>query len=83
MILRKLEIERQIYGRDKGKLTGCIRWSDEISDISFSLNEDHIRRIFSICAEAIEEIGREAAQALVCRVIDQKIENLEEKSMED
>ena len=72
MKLTDLNITLNKYGRDKGKYTGKIEFTDKAGDVGLNLNEEACEKIFAICADGILDVAKEAASNLVCNVIEHK-----------
>lgn len=76
MVFDNLKIERRTWG--KGELTGTIAFTGKAGRINLRLNDGHINRIFEIVADTMIETAKEAAQELICNIIEHK-ESLENK----
>lgn len=70
MILQKLEIELERWGVNKGKYTGCAKFSGEAGEVTLNLNSHHIEEIFRTCADSIIETSKAAARHLTHAVIE-------------
>ena len=70
MNLVKLEIERERWGKNKGKYTGKIVFDNEHGEVSLRLSPEHIEQIFKLCADAIVDTSKAAAKEMTCAVID-------------
>lgn len=72
MILRKLEIERQRWGENKGKCAGKIEFENETGAVSVFLSPTKCDELFKIIADGIEETARQCAEELRCNVIEHR-----------
>ncbi len=72
MQFNKLEIERDRWGSDKGKLKGSVYFSNEAGCISLKLNQSHIDKIFDIVADSMIETAKDAANELTVNIIEHK-----------
>lgn len=72
MLLRKLDVERQMWGNNKGQLEGKITFDSEHGEVSVRLNNEQMNRILSICADALIEESRHVASAMVAPLIEAK-----------
>lgn len=70
MILKKLEIELQGYGAQKGQYTGTARFDGEHGSVALNLTPEHCEQIFKVCANGITEVAKEASRNLTCSVIE-------------
>lgn len=70
MNFRSLEIKKDTWG-DKS-LTGQVVFDNEKGRINLNLTESHINKIFSIVADSMIDVAKEAAQELTCNIIEHK-----------
>jgi hypothetical protein len=70
MILKKLQVELQTYGPDKGRHVGEIQFTGDAGCVTLNLTPDLCNKIFDICAEGLIETAKEAAHNLTCNVIE-------------
>lgn len=80
MRLRKLEIELQTYGPDKGTYTGVARFDGERGSIALNLNQHHCEEMFLVCADSIVDVAKAAAKMFVQEAIG-TIENVKSKEL--
>lgn len=72
MNLRKLQIERQRWGKDEGKCTGKIEFENETGAVSVFLSPAKCDELFKIIADGIEETAKQCAEELRCNVIEHR-----------
>jgi len=53
MRLRKLEIERETYGMNAGKLKGKAWFTSDNSQVHLEIDESHAQQILDMCADAL------------------------------
>ncbi len=70
MILKRLVIDLQEWGDDKGKYTGYVSFSDSDGEIKLNLTPEHCDKIFLICVDGVLSTAKEAAEKLTCAVIE-------------
>ena len=70
MNLSKLEIERERFGKNKGEYRGRIVFDNEHGMVSLHLTPEHIEKIFALCADAIVDTAKAAANEMTCAVIE-------------
>lgn len=69
MNLKAMKIERVLWGDNEGKLEGKITFDTPNSEITIRLNSEHVRKIFAVCADALQEQAREASTGLLSNII--------------
>ncbi len=72
MILKNLEIELNTYGKEKGKYTGRVDFQNEDSKIQLRLTPEHINKIFELCADALVQTAKDAANEMTVNIIEHK-----------
>lgn len=72
MILSKLQIERNKWGKNKGQFEGKISFDNDDGEISIKLTPDRCQQIFQVCADGLIDTAKEAATELTCQVIEHK-----------
>lgn len=65
MILQKLDIERQRWGKDVGKLFGEITFDNQDAKVTIKLTEDQAYKMLGIVAEAVVVQAHETANLLI------------------
>lgn len=72
MMLSRLEIRREEYGRNKGRLTGRVFFQNELdAAVQIPLDEEMSRRVLAVCAEEVTKAGNQVATLLTEQVMDQ------------
>lgn len=82
MILKKLYIERDEWGPQKGMLNGKIEYVGQYGDIGITLNPEHCKDILAIVADALVKTSRDMAANLTADVVASAGARLEDKSGE-
>lgn len=62
MKLEKCTIEREIFGRDAGKLTGRATFSSPNTTVLINITEEHAQKILDLCADALLKTAHEMAE---------------------
>lgn len=70
MLLKKLVIERKLWGATNGQFAGSITFDGEAGSVSLKLTPDLCNKIFAVCAEGIVSTAKEAARNLACNIIE-------------
>jgi hypothetical protein len=70
MILEKLEITREMWGKDKGKFKGAVRFANETKKIEMALPHDMSERILKECGLALVDAAKELAEDLTADCIE-------------
>lgn len=78
MQLERLDISRNQYGDNKGKMVGEITFSSPASKIQLILTDDACHKILKFCAEALVESSQSVAQQLTSEIITGEVLKLEE-----
>ena len=55
MILDQLQITRETYGKDKGRLRGRVKFASGLGSIELELGDEVSRAIVRVCADGIVE----------------------------
>lgn len=69
MNLKAMAITRVLWGDSEGKLEGKITFDNPNSEITIRLTDEHVRKIFVVCADALQEQAREASTGLLSNII--------------
>lgn len=72
MQLKKLQIERERWGENKGQYVGVITFDNELGEVSIKLSEEKCRELFMVCADGIVDTAKSAARELTCSVIEHR-----------
>ncbi len=70
MNLLKLEIERQLWGTDKGQYVGKIQFDNELGLVAIKLTPEKCDELFRVCADGIVDTAKLAAKELTCTIIE-------------
>ena len=70
----KLEIERELWGKDKGMLSGKIAFSNELGKVTLKLNQKHIDMIFNVVADSLVDVAKMAGEEMTCKILEHKSE---------
>jgi len=70
MKLQRLNIERESYGKDKGKLVGKITFSDDHGEVSIRLTEEHAHIILDVCADSLVATSQKIATEITANIIE-------------
>ena len=70
MKLNKLEIERQKWGKDEGKLRGVISFDNEIGKVDMNLSPDITEKLLAVIGDALVETAKAASKELTCSLIE-------------
>ena len=79
MLLKELRISYNAYGKDEGKHTGTIEFTESDMRLAIKLSPEHCDRIFKICANALMQTSAEAADKLTANILDHQ-KKLEDKN---
>jgi len=72
MRLTELRITLNSYGKDEGQYTGKVRFTNKDGDIALKLNASMCEEIFTICADGMIDVAKEAAANMTCSIIEHK-----------
>jgi len=72
MILKKLEIELQEWGENKGQYKGEISFVSANGQVTTFLNAQQIQKLLPVVADAVVASAKEVANILTSQVLDQK-----------
>ncbi len=78
MRLKKLHIEREEWGAQKGQLRGEIEFSGELGEITLVLTDYQLDRIFQVCADSLVTTAQEAGSLMTSALIEQSAPALEQ-----
>jgi len=70
MRLERLTINRNQYGKHKGRLAGQITISGESGAINMNIRPEHAEAIIAVCASALVDTAKEAANVMVGDLIE-------------
>ena len=70
MILNKLKIERERWGKKEGEYNGTISFYSDHAEVEFNLTDDHIKRIFELALGKLTEVSQEISDELMADVIE-------------
>jgi len=70
MILEKLEIERERWGKDKGKFKGRVKFTNDTKSIEMALPHDMSERILKECGMALVDAAKDLAEDLTADCIE-------------
>jgi hypothetical protein len=69
MQLERLEIRRNEYGHNKGKMEGEITFKNPVGKIQLILTDDACKKILEFCAEGLVDSAKEVASRLTAEII--------------
>ena len=72
MILKNLYIGLESYGKDKGMYKGHLEFSDKTGEIKINVTPEQCHKIFEICADALVEQAKKAANIMTATIIETK-----------
>lgn len=67
-----MKIDRETWGKNKGKVSGCIEFENELGSVSLFLDHEKCEELFRVCADGILDAAKAAAEEMTCRVIEHK-----------
>lgn len=70
MQFKRLEIERQIWGEFQGQCVGKAQFDGAFGSVSVTLSPELAARILVVCADALVNVSREAANLMTQEIID-------------
>ncbi len=79
MNLLKLEIERELWGTNKGQYVGEIQFDNELGLVAIKITPEICDELFKICADGIIDTAKLAAKELTCTIIEHQ-KRLEESA---
>lgn len=71
MQFKALQIERETYGEFKGKCVGTAKFDSTFGSVSITLSPELAARVLTVCADALVNVSREAANLMTQEIIDQ------------
>ena len=84
MLFKELQIERMGYGEFKGQCVGTATFDGVFGEVSVKLTPELAARVLVVCADALVNVSREAANMMTQEVINMLPASIkqEEKSHE-
>jgi hypothetical protein len=71
--LNSLRIERTLYGIDKDKLLGAIKFEGQYAEMTVKLSEEKSQQMLDIVADAMLENAREISTLLIGQLETRKM----------
>lgn len=71
MQFKALQIERETYGEFKGQCVGTAKFEGAFGSVSITLSPELAARVLVVCADALINVSREAANLMTQEIIDQ------------
>ena len=81
MILKDLSISLREYGPAKGTYQGKLVFTSQTGEIKINVDHEKCYEIFKICAGAIVDQAKRAANILTAEIVDQYNKQIEEKKL--
>ncbi|MHB8744635.1 MAG: hypothetical protein ACYC9L_16150 [Sulfuricaulis sp.] len=79
MILESLNMQRQLWGPNEGKMEGKISFKNPDGEIQIILNNETCHKMLALCAEGLVKSAQEVALNLTASVLLQTGPLLENK----
>ncbi len=82
MILKNLHLYLETYGKDKGMYKGHLEFTGKTGEIKINVEPEQCHEIFKICAGALVEQAKKAADIMTASIIETKqIEGGDDESL--
>ena len=72
MQFERLQVERQKYGDNKGKVTGAVKYSDPVGEMTLALSERQCDEILRIISDTMVRMTNDLANNMTSSIITQK-----------